>query len=233
LRTPSTLENKIFLHLVNKTKTDPRITGVVHDQNARSSKAIAEANWGVADWLDKNHVTKGYGLVHRRWAFVERSPDTGDEPIDDDDDDDDDTPRAPKKRAPRVQVLRRIEVPAKRWFYACATMQGSPDERRKMWESCYDYFVNPANHFELIVAGKRQLRGFVTDVAGLLDKVQSSFSTQLNENIHSVKAKMAQKGISWKTSFEARVACSVLYFNEGKEWPLRAYDLWREEPGWP
>jgi hypothetical protein len=44
---------------------------------------------------------------------------------------------------------------------------------------------------------------------------------------------MAQKGISWKTSFEARVACSVLYFNEGKEWPLRAYNHWREELGWP
>jgi hypothetical protein len=79
-------------------------------------------------------------------------------------------------------VLRRIEVPAKRWFYACAKMQGSQDERPRMWESCYDYFVNPANHFDLTVAGKRQLRWFVTDVAGLLGKVQSSFSTQLNEN---------------------------------------------------
>jgi hypothetical protein len=199
----SMLENKIFLHLVEKSRTDPRIKGIVHDQDAKSSKAIAEADWQVANWFDKNHVVKGFNTAYRRWAFVERK---GDDPLDDWDDDDDDSPLVPKKRSPRIQVLKGIEIHAKRWFYASAKLEGSVDDRRKMWESCYD----PEHHFHLTASGKRQLRGFVSEVAGLLDKVQSSFTTQLSENFHSVKAKMAQKGISWKTSWEARVAVSVL-----------------------
>jgi hypothetical protein len=53
---------------------------------------------------------------------------------------------------------------------------------------------------------------------------QSEISTQLNESLHAMKAKLADKAYAWKGSWKARNAVAVLNINEGHRWKLRVYD---------
>jgi hypothetical protein len=55
----------------------------------------------------------------------------------------------------------------------------------------------------------------------LIEQVQSDISTQLNESLHALKAKMADKNYCWKGSWLARCAVAVLIMNEGHDWKLQ------------
>ena len=45
-------------------------------------------------------------------------------------------------------------------------------------------------------------------------------------------AKLANKAISWRTSWEARVCVAILNFNEGHSWKLRVFDHLAAMFGW-
>jgi hypothetical protein len=44
---------------------------------------------------------------------------------------------------------------------------------------------------------------------------------------------MSSKGISWKSSWKARVRIAILNFNEGHRWKVGAHDLLAAQAGWP
>jgi hypothetical protein len=57
----------------------------------------------------------------------------------------------------------------------------------------------------------------------LIEKSLAGINTQLNESLHSLKAKTAEKSFNWKTTWKARCCVALLNWNEGDSWKLEMY----------
>jgi hypothetical protein len=123
----------------------------------------------------------------------------------------------------------------KMWFYVVMKMDDEPGERRRMWEGSFAHFTDQKHRWSgwNDEPAKALLKQFLDASVALVNKCQSKFATQLCECLNSMKAKMASKGISWKTSWKARVCVAILNFNTGHKWKIDAYDLLAAEFGWP
>jgi hypothetical protein len=73
------------------------------------------------------------------------------------------------------------------------------------------------------------LENFLIQTSPLIEKCASVLNTQLNESLHSLKVKRADKNHNWKTSWLARYCITILNWNESHSWKLEM----REELGFP
>jgi hypothetical protein len=76
---------------------------------------------------------------------------------------------------------------------------------------------------------RAHLQSFLEGVGRLLWQMDSTFSTNLNERVDSLKNGFAPRARSWKCS----CCCTVLQFNYGHARKLRVYDELASRFGWP
>jgi hypothetical protein len=63
-----------------------------------------------------------------------------------------------------------------------------------------------------------QLNAFLTESSLLIRDYQSEFSTQLNELVYVMKARVAGKSSAWRDSYKAQRALAVLDVNKECDW---------------
>jgi hypothetical protein len=106
------------------------------------------------------------------------------------------------------------------------------EAKRKKWLGAYEFYLFPPrglppgrfvwkNRNDEVC--RKQLKIFLDETAGLLAKCQNRFTTQGNESLHAMKAKLAEKNYNWKTTWKARCCIAILDMNE-EHWKLDAYE---------
>jgi hypothetical protein len=71
---------------------------------------------------------------------------------------------------------------------------------------------------------RRCLKNFVIQTSPFIEKCAPGLNTQLNESLHSLKAKFADKNYNWKTSWLARCSIAILNCTERYLWKLEMYE---------
>jgi hypothetical protein len=104
--------------------------------------------------------------------------------------------------------------------------------KTEAWTGAFDFYTNPPTD---LPAGRfvwknrndercrNQLKLFLGKTTAFLAKCQTRVSTQPNESLNSIKAKCAEKGFNWKTTWKARCCVAILDFN-GEGWKLHDYE---------
>jgi hypothetical protein len=227
--------------LIVRWKADPaidaKVAGYVHDRDGKTRKMIAEL-WQKPEMLDPNHLLKSFDrkLDHhpllqglktklRRWfcALLRMSTATEEKirlwrntiqhfqgnhanclphpistkppPLFRHDDDTDSSEAATKDRAsatPTTPFRKRPGRPKGQNRAACSSQQSNIELIQKKVAALYDFIDQTENMLMCVVPG---------------------ITTQLCENFHSRKAKLATKDVSWRGSWSARVASAVLDVN--------------------
>jgi hypothetical protein len=182
-----------------------------HDKDNHAMKIIREElHWDLIELFDKNHVMKTWKARFLKYAWVTHGA------------------TCPSQGPKRQKVLNDLESHLLRWFHVVLRTDETLSGRQKLWCGAHDHDIEPREtDFQWKLwddeTARAQLRAFFTNTIDLIGLVQSKFSTQLNESLHAMKAKLADKNYGWKRSWEARCAAAVLNMNEGHEWKLRLY----------
>jgi hypothetical protein len=71
---------------------------------------------------------------------------------------------------------------------------------------------------------RRCLKNFVIKASPLIEKWVPGLNTQLNESLHPLKAKLADKNYNWKASWLARSCVEILNWNKRYSWRFEMYD---------
>lgn len=87
----------------------------------------------------------------------------------------------------------------------------NPNGRKDKWKGMPEHISNSRNISE---ETKLKLQKISLEFLELFDYLNPSYTTQLNEAIHSVKIDIASKRKSWKGSFLPRMALVVLQIND-------------------
>ena len=126
----------------------------------------------------------------------------------------------PTGRRNRKMVLSGIADRIASWFYDTATKAIEPQAKEERLLGMVAHYQSEASTWahkndplavELLSRLARELLPY-------LARFQTEFNTQACESYNSVKADLADKGHSWKCTFEARAMIGALRWNDAFEW---------------
>ena len=206
--TSQAMESEVLSRMGERWVGDPKIRWFCHDKDNHAMKILREdLHWPLEEKLDINHILKG---LKRKFADMKMIQRDG------------------KKK--RENVLGDLEWHLIRWFYVVLRTDGTLEDKHRLWLGAYEHYVNPGEDQEFRWAhrdderSRIQLRDFLAATLGEIELCQTEFGTQLNESLHAIKAKIADKTYAWRASWKARCAVAVLIVNEGHAWKLVLYD---------
>jgi hypothetical protein len=211
--TSHAMESEVLRRMGARWTDATNVRYFCHDKDNHAMKILREElRWNLIEKFDRNHIVKTLKIRFEKITWF--TPEGQD----------------PRKKPRRVNMLGKLESHLLSWFYVVLRADGLLEEKNAMWLGAFDHYVNPPNA-QCFQWKKRSdphaqelLRLFLTSTLDLIEQADSEISTQLNESLHALKAKLADKNYPWKSSWRARNAVAVLNINEGHEWKLRLYD---------
>jgi hypothetical protein len=189
---PNGMEIAAFKSIALRWRSDSRVVSCVHDNDARASKVIRDLNWKISEFFDPNHVVKQF---ENRWSKLP------------------------------TNLLRGFHAKLLHWFRYLIRSDYPPEERQHYWLNSVEHFKGnhegcPREHLErddtvkiLTLEAEDQLIHVLQETVELVIRTRHDLDTQLCESFNSVKAKFAEKDISWRISWPIRVMCAILHMN--------------------
>lgn len=194
--------------IISELKPLNKIVGYVHDKDAKTSKLFAE-EWNITEYIDPNHSNKSF---HKKFSKYNSG----------------------KLRKSFKKTLTGIEKRLSN-FKAILTFSNLTIEKKEeLWLNVIEHFKH--NHSMCIhspyanasiekkslgswannVTSEKEisLKNFLSATVKYITKVDSRYTSQLNECFHSVKAMLAPKSRAWGKSWLGRMAVAVMRFNE-------------------
>jgi hypothetical protein len=116
------------------------------------------------------------------------------------------------------------------WFRDLIRSDYPPEERQHHWLNSVGHFKGNhegcrREHLEghatvkiLTLEAEDQLIHVLQETVELVIRTRHDLDTQLCESFNSVKAKFAEKDISWRISWPIRVMCAILHMNSETNW---------------
>jgi hypothetical protein len=185
--------------MMERWKDDDRIVGCVHDNDAKSTKAINAIRPDMKQYFDPNHVAKCFG---RKWHKL-----------------------APKHlRGFKGKLLSWFHYLARSdfsdeektvsWLNAVEHFKGNH-------AGCPREHLNP-EQTPLLTSreAEDEMRLFLQKTVKYVVRTRTPFDQQMCESFNAVKAQFASKSISWKISWACRIMCAVMQMNVGGHWKL-------------
>jgi hypothetical protein len=173
---------------------------------------LREEGWNLIERFDLNHVVQSWKKMFQSHRKV---------PI-----------NKPGEKLKCRDVLRGLEIPLLKWFHTIVKLDNDLEAKTKRWLGAYEFYVFPPRdlpHGRFVWKNRQdevcrgQLTLFLNNSAELLAKCQNRISTQGNESLHAMKAKLADKNFNWKTTWRARCCTAILDMND-EGWKLKAYE---------
>jgi hypothetical protein len=205
------METAVLELMANRWKGDPRVTGFVHDQDAKAIKTIRDLGWDVTEYRDHNHVFKSiFETAWKNCNFVDVE-----EPV------------KPGKKAPKKKrrrwALSGLKTALMKHLRFCLNKEFDTEEdRRNTWFGAEEHYIHPKSEegawkLRDDEVSRRQLHEFLVQIWAKVPELQTAFSTQACESLNALKAKCAKKEQNFTTSWEARCALAVLIMNHGHQ----------------
>lgn len=194
--------------IISELKPLNKVIGYVHDKDAKTSKLIAK-EWNITEYIDPNHSNKSF---HRKFAKFNKG----------------------KAHVSTRKSLTGIEKRLSNFKTILTFSNYTTAQKEQLWLNVLEHFQH--NHTSCIHAPyqseaaekkalgtwannvtdakKTSLSNFLKATVKYVTKVDSRYTSQLNECFHSVKANLASKNRAWGRSWIGRMAIAVLRFNE-------------------
>jgi hypothetical protein len=126
--------------------------------------------------------------------------------------------RLPPMKNRRI-VLRCIQPQLAKRFYEAASLAGDDADRIAFYRGAIDFFAQSDTWcFRNDVHAIEQLRSFIAATEGLVLGYQKKFHTNGNESFNALRAHLASKDTSWKTTWKPRAWLAALIFNYSYGW---------------
>jgi hypothetical protein len=215
--TSHAMESEILRRMGARWIVDQNVQYFCHDKDNHAMKILTEElRWLLIEKFDRNHIVKTWKIRFEKAAWFTPEP------------------QDPTKKPRRVNLLGKLESHLLSWFYVVLRADDLLEQKNAMWLGAFEHYTNPPplepndTSFRWKkrddARAQEQLRLFLLNTLDLIEQALSEINTQLNESLHALKAKLADKNYPWKGSWRARNAVAVLNVNEGHEWKLRLYD---------
>ena len=187
------MEGAALQNIFTRWKSSGLIKAYVHDGDLKANKIISNIGLKINEFQDPGHkiknVMKKFDLLKLEKASALR-------------------PRL--IRFAHMLIKAPISVIEKQKYWMNAVKHFCGDHSGCMSKTCrgYKWVVKDNNMI-------KKLGDFLVETKDMFTKVTAGLSTQACESINHIKERKAEKSVSWKISFFARMAAVVVQFNQG------------------
>lgn len=193
------MESFIFKKTMPKLQNSQKVSTIIKDGDTKIENIIKESGWKVDIINDVNHKLKNF---HTSFAQINKKHNNS---------------------------LRGFEKPLKKWLGHILFSENSPNDKIGMWENSIQHFLGNhtlCKHEKVFrrfkkIKNENQYKAIIEIIdfwrPFILDFIRGD-TTNYNEVFHSVKAKFVSKFYNFGCSTLARMAASVLQYNEGYYW---------------
>lgn len=202
------MEIECVKRIVQRLKTNSKIIGYVHDQDAKLTNYMKD-NWNIIEYIDPNHTNKSFC---NRFESYKKG-----------------TVKNVKKG-----LLNGVQKSLSKFRQVLVKSKISVEQKKSLWLNAEEHYKgnhtlclhekykNKEEEFNSLPKWSRDLneeklkalRIFLNDTLKYVKNINTNYNTQLNEGFHFLKTEIAPKTISWVKSYHARMAIAVLRFNE-------------------
>ena len=173
---------------------DTRVIRYCHDNDGKTRRAIKNFGWEIVEFLDKNHIMRSFDKTY--YSFEER------------------------------EKLWALKEHLGCWMLCLICEDITLEEKKYFWEfvaierfggvheHCPEHKEVKAGKHHLDESHVNALRQFLFATSKYLDKCGRLISTQMNEILHALKARYANKLFCWGRSGAGRVCVAILQINE-------------------
>jgi hypothetical protein len=193
--------------ILKRWLNDSKVAVLVQDKDSKISKLVRESGWKIEQKIDPNHAKKSF---RRFWDSL---------------DDDRKYLFGLKDRLIKwmdhiIYLNIGMEAKIEMWMNALNHYQGDHTKCPRHDSETYEW-ANKNNSNATAVLKQVLNKGLEI----IKDAEPLRGSTQLNEAYHSVKAKFADKRISYLSSTELRYAMSIIAFDNQPFWQKKLREL--------
>ena len=202
---PQNMEVESIKTMIPKLRLNQNIIGYVHDNDAKTRKAIFNANWNICEYLDPGHAMKSFDR-----AIM-------------------------KVNALHNNVLKEIEVSLRKFMKYLLKNSSNRYTKIQWWLNsaahfCGDHSKCPFQHKQTKIwtlsnnsEAIQILLDFLNNTKYIIEHCYALYSTQTNEAFHKIKLKYATKDIKWGFTWQARMYAAILDKNE-LFWKMNLYE---------
>ena len=196
------MESFIFKRLIPKLRNSQKVSTIIKDGDTKIENIIKDSGWNVNVINDVNHKLKNF---HTSFAKINKK---------------------------HNNCLRGFEKPLKKWLGHVLFSENSPNDKIGMWENSIQHFLGNhtlCKHEKVFKRFKKiknedQYNALIEIIdfwrPFIIEFIRGE-TTNYNEVFHSVKAKFVSKFYNFGCSTLARMAASVLQYNEGYYWVFK------------
>jgi hypothetical protein len=200
------MEIDALTHIIPRWKENPNVIGYCHDNDSKSKLLLTQMGWDIQEFIDANHALKSFDRKFLKFNSLAKSK------------------------------LFGLHSRMRAWLNYIIHLDDSMEKKTKLWKNSYCHFVGllqdclhdtdwtgfiwPHAHD---LDARIQLRDLILKSLKILKKTNSFISTQLCENMHSIKSHYAMKNYCWQTSWKSRVCAAILQINEPALWKFDLY----------
>lgn len=189
-----------FKKIIPLLKSNPNIEKIVKDGDVKLSKLIREAEWSIDELHDPNHMLKKFPKIFAKYNKLSKGKLGG-----------------LKERLYKhlCTLLRRKDTTSNKleyWLAATDHFSGvhkncpDPTHTGYTWKHCKDE------------TAKNNLNLLLIETSDILKTCDPDYTTNVNENFHSVKAHLAPKLYSWKAGWVGRISAAILQYCNPYMW---------------
>jgi hypothetical protein len=206
-RIPQGMERAGMERLVEELMACGKISGYVHDNDAKIRKLIKLVKWDITEFLDPGHAMKSFQRILNKVEY--------------------------KPLEPLQESLRRFMFILLKGGHKDDPLEKfSVQDKLIYWQAILDHYredhrfcpfghndggciqweplCNPATRD----AAEKLLQSFVDESKWILEKCDGRYSTQANEALNRLKVVYANKDVKWWVTYVYRMACVVLDRNK-------------------
>ena len=194
--------------IVERLKTNSKIIGYVHDQDAKLTNYMEE-NWNIQEFIDPNHANKSF--TNRFESYKKGNI-----------------------KNVKKGLLSGVQKSLSKFRHILINSTFDSEQKVSLWLNSVEHYKgnhtlcihenykNKKEELKDLPRWSRKLNDeklnalniFLNDTKKYIKNVNHNYNTQLNEGFHFLKTELASKSISWSKSYNARMAIAVLRFNE-------------------
>lgn len=190
--------------LLPRLKNSGKIIRICKDGDVKFNNLFKEMEWKVNISLDTSHRIKNFDTLFRKYN------------------------NNSKKK------LNGLGKHIKSWLQTCLETNWTTDDKLFYFLNSYNHFLGNhsqcpnANHSAYIWkyrnddSARISLKQLLSEASGIIAEYIPGVTTSLNENMHSIKARIVPKLYHWGKSWEGRMAASILQYNNPDTWVINA-----------
>lgn len=188
------MEGAGLAKLFARWMTNPKVTKYVHDGDVKATKIMKDMGWNILEANDPGHLLKN---IKKAYDGLKLKNAQG--------------LKNHLFRFAHILINSKLSKSDKAKYWVNAINHYCGNHENCLIENCKGFLWKGCNDKESV----QKLQKFLEDTKYIFEKIIPGLDTQACEAVNHMKERKAEKSISWKNSYIARIAAVVFQKNEG------------------